>query len=200
MASPKTSLTACARSACRVGTRSRDPAHQGRLKPPEGVPGTAPMLARARERLPPAKLPEEPRQPGSERRSRAGRERRSSPKNTEARRPTELSEPAAESGRSRIPPPPPSHDPGKGTATPRFAVCRVDWLRRSRGPEAPERGVTHACRRSGAFAWQESVAPCKKTDKPKFRTILIFLCIDSVLFHKPPTTRPQSYPHDLLIL
>jgi len=72
-------------------------------EPPEGVPGTTPMLARARERLPPAKLPEEPRQPGSERRSRAGRERRSPPKNTEARRPTELFEPAAEPGRSRDP-------------------------------------------------------------------------------------------------
>jgi hypothetical protein len=141
-----------------------------------------------------------PRPPGSERRSRAGRERRSPPKNTEARRPTELFEPAAEPGRSRIPPPPPSHDSGNRTATPRFAVCRVGWLRRSRRPEAPERGVTHACRRSGAFAWQGSVAPCKKTDKPKIRIIMIFLCMDSVLFHISPTAGPQSYPHDLSIL
>lgn len=67
-----------------------------------------------------------PRQPGSERRSRAGRERRSPPKNTEARRPTEILEPTAELSRSRIPPPPPSHDPGNGTVPPRFAVRRVD--------------------------------------------------------------------------
>ena len=32
---PEGKPTACARSACRAGTRSRDPAHQGRLNPPK---------------------------------------------------------------------------------------------------------------------------------------------------------------------
>ena len=58
------------------GSRA-DPPHRGRLNPPKALQAPLPRLGRARERPPPAKLPEEPRQPGSERRSRAGRERRS---------------------------------------------------------------------------------------------------------------------------
>ncbi len=42
--------------------------------------------------------------------------------------------------------------PVAGTATLRFAVCRVDHPHRTRGPRAHARGAVHAGRRSGAFA------------------------------------------------
>ncbi len=71
-----------------------------------------------RERLAPLKLPREIRRPGSDRRSRAGRERRSSPKGTEARRPADPPNRRRAPGQDRSPPPPPNRDPREGTAAP----------------------------------------------------------------------------------
>ena len=71
-----------------------------------------------RERLAPLKLPRELRRPGSDRRSRAGRERRSSPKGTEARRPADPPNRRRAPGQDRNPPPPPDRDPREGIAAP----------------------------------------------------------------------------------
>jgi len=107
---------------------------------------------RAREPPPPAKFPQKnPASPNQGAVPAQGENGAPWPKNTEARRPTEPFEPTAERGQSRIPPPP-SRDPGDGTATLRFAVCRVDHPHRTRGPRAHARGAVHAGRRSGAFA------------------------------------------------
>jgi hypothetical protein len=104
------------------------------------------------KRLAPAKLPKELRRPGLERHSRAGRERRSSPKGTEARRPAEPFEPATGAPKDRNPPPPPDRDPRKGIAVLRGAAPR----KRSAWAEA--RPTDHDRRQPGAFAWQISVA------------------------------------------
>jgi hypothetical protein len=59
------------------------------------------------------------------------------------------------------------------------------------------RGVDHGRRRSGAFAWQVSVARTPKVDKKKICSIMNFVCISLFLLHKSPTLSPQSYPHVL---
>ncbi len=94
------------------GREPEDPSRRGRLKPPKALQTPLPRLGRARERPPPAKFPQG--NPASPNRSAApaqGENGAPSPKNTEARRPTEPFEPTAERGQGHIPPPPPSHDP-----------------------------------------------------------------------------------------
>ena len=105
----------------------KDPPLSGR---PQGFKGPRTLQApprgsgETRERLAPLKLPRELRRPGSDRRSRAGRERRSSPKGTEARRPADPPNRRREPGQNRNPPPPPDRDPREGIAAP-GALLRV---------------------------------------------------------------------------
>ena len=90
----------------------------GRLASPHRPQAPSRGLGGTRERLAPLKLPRELRRPGSDRRSRAGRERRSSPKGTEARRPADPPNRRRAPGQDRSSPPPPNRDPREGTAAP----------------------------------------------------------------------------------
>ncbi len=110
----------------RAGAGSKDPPLSERpgLQRPAGPSSTAPGFSRNPGRPAPLKLPRELRRPGSDRRSRAGRERRSSPKGMEARRPAGPPNRRREPGQGRNPPPPPDRDPREGIAAPE-ALLRV---------------------------------------------------------------------------
>ncbi len=173
---------------------SETPARQGRRHPRRPEDPQAPLRSsgRTRERPAPWSPRGAPRRPGSERRSRAGRERRSASKEPEARRPTEPSEPATDDR----PRPDPRHRrrtaiPAKGPPSSRAPPPMGDPIR------AEARGIDHGRRRSGAFAWQVSVARIPKVDKTEICSIANFVCISLFLLHKPPTSSPQSYPHFL---
>jgi hypothetical protein len=132
----------------------KTPSRQGCLTTPKVFQAPLPKPARSPgAAAPPANLPKETRQPGTKRRSRAGRERRFSPKNTEARRPAELSEPVAEPGRSRDPTT--AAEPRSRERDRHSPVCRLSaWAAPAEpGARRPksEESFTPA-RRTGAFA------------------------------------------------
>ena len=117
---------------------SETPPRQGRRRPrgPEDPQVPLRSSERTRERPAPRSPRGVPRRPGSERRSRAGRERRSASKEPEARRPTEPPEPATDDRPRPDPPsPPPDRDPREGTAVLRSAAShgRSDPGRSPRG-------------------------------------------------------------------
>ncbi len=145
-----------------------------------------------RERLAPLKLSRELRRPGSDRRSRAGRERRSSPKGTEARR--RAGPPTLRTGDGRPVRTRTRHHrrtaiPGKGPPPP--GCC----FKRGRTGRTEARRTDRARRHPGAFAWQVSVARIPNVDKSKVCSDTNFLCISLFLFHIFYTYSPQSYPH-----
>ncbi len=135
------------------GREPEDPSRRGRLKPPKALQAPLPRLGRARERPPQrssrkgtpqartgAPLPRRERTAPLRRRTR----RRAGLPNPSSRQRNEARATSRHRRRATI--------PVAGTATLRFAVCRLNHPHRTRGPRAHARGAVHAGRRSGAFA------------------------------------------------
>ncbi len=135
------------------GETHEDPSRRGHPKAPEGASGTT---SKAREEPGNSCPPQSSRKGTSQARTRAPlpRRERAPPLSRRTRRRAGLPNP---SSRQRNEARAASHHhrraaiPVAGTATHRFAVCRVDHPHRTRGPRAHARGAVHAGRRSGAF-------------------------------------------------